>query len=113
MISSELFAATIPSTPVRQKTFSVHGISPNTPSTTPITNSTSSHHSLVSTYTSPLSAPQSPVSDSAPKSTNQSPADLADNWRARAQQNGIKVDTEDGNVHQGKYYATLVSRLLK
>lgn len=87
-------STTVPSTPVRDRVSYSINHSPRTPSTsaytTPCTSSPFSGRSFSSTLTSPSSikhSPRSPLYGKARKSV----ADLTDNWRERAQLNGIKV----------------------
>ncbi|KAF8488074.1 hypothetical protein JB92DRAFT_1456782 [Gautieria morchelliformis] len=85
--------ATAPTTPVRDRASHSKRPSPRTPSTsahtTPYTSSPFSGRSFSSTFTSPASkySPRSPFHAKSAKSL----ADLTDNWRERAQLNGIRV----------------------
>ncbi|KAF8589117.1 hypothetical protein K439DRAFT_1613011 [Ramaria rubella] len=104
-----LFIESMPSTPVRGRSLDSCSLSPRTPTSTSInTGSPFSGRSFASsTLTSPSPVKQSQRFPFHAKSTT-SIADLTDNWRERAQLNGIKVtavDIDRSPVKDPLYYS--------
>ncbi|KAF8512666.1 hypothetical protein BU17DRAFT_96053 [Hysterangium stoloniferum] len=94
----------IPSTPIRARSpGSPYRPSPRTPSSTTHSNcspfSTRSHASTASTSLSFFKSPTLSLRNNSICSI----ADQTDNWRARAQLNGIKVATEGKHAEKGEY----------
>ena len=101
-----------PTTPARDRPSNSKKTSPRTPPTsahtTPYTSSPFSGRSFSSTLSSPSPtkySPRSPLYEKSKKSV----ADLTDNWRERAQLNGIKVTAvvTDQNTNEGEYMRLL------